>query len=268
MPRRILICCLFILGSVSLSAQTDSLGEWQTLQSYRYGTYVTESPNSIIYTTGRALFFLDKEDLSITRLAREDGLDQARIRRVRYHHPTETLIIVYENSVIDLLRDGQFSTLRQIDNFSFSGDKQINEIFFGEDNLVYLAAGYGVSALSLDDETFPFTTFTGVAVNATAVFADQLYAATDEGIYRAPLNGVNLNDFGNWELLTGRLGFPGDYTSRTLNVYKDQLYFSINSDLYRLQADTATLFYDYTDEAGWNPQYLSANGSEIGRAHV
>ncbi|MEL7159710.1 MAG: hypothetical protein AAFN92_03050 [Bacteroidota bacterium] len=260
MPRRILLFCLFSLCAI-LGAQTDSLGEWQTLQSYRYGTYVTESPNSIIYTTGRAIFFLDKDDLSITRLAREDGLDQARIRLVRYHPPTETLIVVYENSVIDLLQNGRFSTLRQIDNFSFSGDKQINELFFGENNLVYLAAGYGVSALSLDDETFLFTTFTGVAVNATASYDGSLYAATDEGIYRAPLNGVNLNDFGNWELLTGRQGFPGDYTSKTVNVYKDQLYFGIDSDIYRLQADTAALFYDYNDEPGWELQYLSVNGN-------
>lgn len=262
MPQRILLFLLALFFAVSLSAQTDSLGEWQTLQSYRYGTYVTESSNSIIYTTGRAIFFLDKEDLSITRLAREDGLDQARIRLVRYHHPTETLIIVYENSVIDLLRDGRFSTLRQIDNFNFSGDKQINDLFFGADNLVYLAAGYGVSALSLNNETFLFTTFTGVGVEGVAAHDGFLYGSTNEGIYRAPLSGTNLNDFGNWELLGPANGFPADYDSKAINVYKEELYFGIGFDLYRLQADTAALFYDYDDEPNYELRYITANGRD------
>lgn len=246
-----------LLISAGLFAQADSLGEWRTLQSYRFGTYVTESANSIIYTTGKAVFYLDKDDLSITRLAREDGLAEARVRLIRYHRPTETLIIVYENSVIDLLRNGRFSTLRQIENFSFSGDKQIYDLFFGEENIVYLAAGFGVSALSLDDETFLFTTFTGVRVEGTAIHEDYLYAATEEGLYRALRQGVNLNDFGNWDLLGEAASLPGDYTSTAINVYKGELYFGVDKDVYRLQADTAALFFDTNDERPWRLQYLS-----------
>ncbi len=255
---------LFLFITVGLGAQTDSLrapadslGEWRTLQSYRFGTYVTESENSIIYTTGKALFYLDKEDLSISRLAREDGLAEARVRLIRYHRPTETLIIVYENSVIDLLQNGRFSTLRQIDNFSFSGDKQIYDMYFGENNIVYLAAGYGVSALSLDDETFLFTTFTGVRVEGTAIHDGFIYAATEEGVYRAPSENVNLNDFGNWNLMGMDFGLPGDYESTAMNVYKDKLYFGVNKDVYRLDGDTATLFFDTDDERDWRLQYLS-----------
>lgn len=257
MPLKIYLSLLIFLTLQGLHAQADSLGEWRTLQSYRFGTYVTESENSVIYTTGKAIFYLDKDDLSITRLAREDGLAEARVRLIRYHRPTETLIIVYENSVIDLLRNGRFTTLRQIENFSFSGDKQIYDLFFGDDNIVYLAAGFGVSALSLDDETFLFTTFTGVRVEGTAIHNGYIYAATEEGLYRALLQGVNLNDFGNWNLLGEAGRFPGDYTCTAVNVYKDQLYFGIDKDVYRLQADTAALFFDTNDERPWRLQYLS-----------
>jgi len=258
MPLRIFFFLLIFLSITELTAQADSLGEWRTLHSYRFGTYVTESPESIIYTTGKAIFYLDKEDLSISRLAREDGLAEARIQLLRYHEPTETLIIVYESSVIDLLRNGRFTTLRQIDNFNFSGDKTIYELHFDEnENIVYLAAGFGVSALSLDDETFLFTTFTGVRVDGAALHNGLLYAATEEGIYRAPREGTNLNDFGNWELLGPANGFPADYTSTAINIYKDELYFGIDKDVYRLQADTAALFFDTNDERPWRLQYLS-----------
>lgn len=257
-----LFTLLLAVFATALGAQADSvttrissLGEWQTHHSYRFGTYVTESPESIIYTTGKAIFFLDKEDLSITRLAREDGLAEARIRLLRYHDPTETLIIVYESSTIDLLRDGQLSTLRAIDNFNFNGDKQIYEMFFADDNLVYLAAGFGVSALDLNNETFPLTTFTGVRVDGVAVFDDRLYAATEEGMYRAPLSGVNLTDFSNWELLGPANGFPDFYESTAVNICRDELYFSIDKDVYRLEADTAALFFD-AQERDWRVQYI------------
>ncbi|MTB53379.1 two-component regulator propeller domain-containing protein [Lewinella sp. W8] len=257
MPLKTIFFFLFLSLACCLSAQTDSLGQWTTHQSYRFGTYVTESENSIIYTTGKAIFYLDKEDLSITRLAREDGLAEGRIRLIRYHAPTQTLIIVYQNSVIDLLRDGQFFTLRQIDNFNFSGDKTIYDLFLGENNLIYLAAGYGVSALSLDDQTFRFTTFTGVRVEGTAIHDGFIYAATEEGLYRAPREGVNLNDFGNWALLGPEIGLPGDYSSNAVNVYRDSLYFGVDKDVFKLTASGAELFFDTDDEREWRLQYLS-----------
>jgi len=52
MPLKNYLIFLFLLTTVSLTAQADSLrapadslGEWRTLQSYRFGTYVTESEN-------------------------------------------------------------------------------------------------------------------------------------------------------------------------------------------------------------------------------
>lgn len=256
LSRLLLILSLF--SSLSLTAQLDSIGEWRSLQSYRYGTYMTESENSIIYTTGRAIFSLDKDDLSITTLAKEDGLAEARISIVRFHAPTETLIIVYESGVIDLLRNNQFTTLRQIDNFNFNGDKNIYSLFFGEENVVYFSAGFGVTALDLNSETFLFTTFTGVRVNGSAEYRGFLYAATEEGLYRVPRE-ANFNDFGNWELLGESAGFPGDYSSTAITVFKDGLYFGVDKDVYRLNdADQPELHYDADDSKSWRLLYLTA----------
>lgn len=250
-----------LLLSLGAGAQVDSIGEWRSLQSFSKGEYVTESENSIIYTTGNALFYLDKEDLSITTLTRTDGLAGGRISLLKYHPPTETLLIVYENSTIDLLRDGRFITLRQIDNFNFSGDKRIYDLSFGADNRVYIAAGYGVSALSLDDRTFLFTTFTGVRVQGAVEHDGQVYAATDEGLYRVPLRGTNLNDFNTWSLLGFAEGLPGDYTSSAIAVWRERLYFGVNEDVWSLSgADRPTLFYDAPLLEN-RLQYLSAGPS-------
>jgi|AntRauTorckE5430_2_1112549.scaffolds.fasta_scaffold00227_9 hypothetical protein len=259
MPLKNYCCFLLFLALMPLTAQTDSLGEWQTYHSYRSGTYVTESENAIIYTTGKALFYLDKEDLSISRLAREDGLAEANVRLIKYHRPTETLIIVYESSTIDLLRNGRFRTLREVDNFNFSGDKRIYDISFGDGNIVYFSSGFGLTALDLDGQTFSFTTFTGVRVNSAAELDGILYAATDEGLYRVARAGVNLNDFGNWELMGQSFGLPGDYSSTAVNTYRDSLYFSVNLDVYQLEGDTTELIYDKpADEPDAVLAYLSS----------
>ena len=242
MPK-LFLPVLLLLFTTGLPAQLDTLGQWTSLQSRSRGTYVTQSPEEVIYTTGNQIVFIDKIDYSISTLSRTDGLAGGRIELVKYHAPTETLIIVYENSTIDLYRNGRFSTLRQIDNFNFSGDKRIYDISFGADNLIYIAAGYGLSALSLDEEVFRFTTFTGVRVNSVLSYDGKLYAGTPEGLYRAPLQGVNLNDFNNWELLSLAQGLPGDYATTTVTVWQDRLYFGVDRNVYRLEGDSAMIHY-------------------------
>ena len=262
MPLPRFLLCVSLLCASYLQAQVDSLGQWTTLQAFSYGRYVTESAEDIIYSTGNALFLLDKADLSFTRLTRTEGLAGGRISLVKYHAPTETLLIVYENSTIDLYRDGRFTTLRQIDNFNFSGDKRIFDLSFGADNRVYIAAGYGVSALSLNDETFAFTTFTGLRVNAVAEYDGRIYAATPEGVYRVPLTGVNINDFNTWDLLGSAQGLPGDYGSSSITVWKDRLYFAVNEDVWQLGGATGAVFYD-AEQRQNRLEYLSPGPTRL-----
>jgi ligand-binding sensor domain-containing protein len=259
-------CCLILtlLLCESLAAQTPlAIGEWETLQSYQKGEYVTESANSIIYTTGTSIYYLDKADLSISLLTRDDGLAETEIELLRFHEPTGTLIIIYANSVIDLFREGRFSTLRQIDNFNFSGgDNRINDIFFGPDNLIYLAAGYGISALNLNDETFTFTTFSGVGIESIALYENTLYAGTQEGIYRVSKDGANVNDFGSWELLGPGQGLLADYSTFALNVWRDELYFGVNEDVWRWNDSNPVVFYDSNPD-NYRIEYLSAGPDNL-----
>ncbi|MEL6804373.1 MAG: hypothetical protein AAFO91_11415, partial [Bacteroidota bacterium] len=249
---RLLLSLVFLSSStLMLNAQVPlAIGEWRTLQSYRIGQYVTQSPEDIIYSTGRSIFYIDKEELSIRRLTRADGLSETNVRLIRYHPPTDILIIVYQNSVIDLFfPDGSFETLTQIDNFNASGgDTRINGMDFGPGNLVYLSAGFGVTALDLDDLTFPFTTLTGIAVSSTAILGNSLFAATDEGMYRVSLDGINIVDFNNWELLGSDFGLPDDYTCGAVGSWNDELYFGVGLNILRWNNGQPTLHYEASDQ--------------------
>lgn len=263
---KLLLSIFFLCAyAVNLQAQISlAIGEWRSLQSYRIGQYVTQSPEDIIYSTGRAIFYIDKDELSIRRLTRADGLSETNVRLLRYHESTETLIIVYQNSVIDLFfPDGSFETLTQIDNFNASGgDTRINGISFGPGNLVFFSAAFGVTAIDLDDLTFQFTTFTGISVSSTALLGGNLFAATDEGMYRVSLTGTNLVDFNNWELLGSDFNLPDDYTCGAVSIWNNELYFGIGLDVYRWNSGQPVLHYEAPDRR-YFLSYLSAGQNYI-----
>jgi hypothetical protein len=256
---------LFAVGITALQAQFRlPSGGWDNLLPFQRGAYVTQSETEVFYTTGLGIVALDKEELSTRTLTRADGLAETRIRLLSYHRPSETLIIVYENSTIDLYREGRFETLPQINNFNFTGgDNRINAIFLDE-TTAYLAAGYGVSALDLERSIFRFTTFTGVAVQSVVVFENRVWAGTSEGIYRAGLTGVNLDDFTNWDYLGTDAGFPALYETTTLGIYQNELLFNIDRDLYRWTAAGPELFFQPNEpDRQWIPKYLSSEGENL-----
>jgi ligand-binding sensor domain-containing protein len=253
-----------LIGAPLQSQFRLPVGGWDELLPYQRGSYVTQSDTEIFYTTGLSILILDKEELSTRTLARADGLAETRIRLLRYHGPSETLIIVYENSTIDLYRQGQFETLPQINNFNFTGgDNRINAIFL-DGNTAYLAAGFGVSALDLDRSIFRFTTFTGVPVQSVAVHENRIWAGTAEGIYRVDIGGTNLDDFTNWAYLGTEAGFPALYETTALGVYRGELLFNIDTDLYRWTAQGPERFFSPGEpERMWIPQYISTEGEQL-----
>ncbi len=262
---RILLLLFLSLGTALLTAQPRlPIGGWDNFLPYQRGAYVTQSDSEVFYSTGLGILIIDKGELSTRTLTRADGLAETQIRLLKYHRPTETLIIVYENSTIDLYRQGRFETLPQINNFNFTGgDNRINAISVDETR-AYLAAGYGVSALDLERSTFPFTTFTGVAVVSVVTYGGWVWAGTAEGIYRAPLTGVNLDDFTNWDYLGADAGFPDLYETTALGVYGGELVFNIDTGLYRWTEQGPERFFRPNEpDREWIPAYLSAEGDNL-----
>lgn len=254
---------LYILAANILTAQTDfPIGKWKAHLPYRTGKAVTQSTEKIYYATNFSIVSLDKDDFGVDYLSKTNGLSNIGITTIKYNRESNILIIVYDNSVIDLVKEDGILTLNNIKNFvNIVGSKSVHDIFIEDGESVYLAADYGLSKLNIEEGIFTFTTFTGVSVTGVAVHKGFIYATTEEGIYRAAKDNLNLDDFSNWTLLGEAEGFPQDYTSRTINVYKDKLYFSINdSTLYRLENDKPSLVHNAED---FSIKYLSAEGAHL-----
>ncbi|MCB0636714.1 MAG: hypothetical protein KDC54_08865, partial [Lewinella sp.] len=254
----------FLIGASILSAQQVlPIGSWRTHFPERVGRYVTQSSEQLFYALPQSLMILDKDELAPKFITKAQGLSNVDIRLVRYHEPTQTLLIVYQNGVIDLYRDNKVTTVNSIRNFtSITGEKLVNDIFLYDEQTVFLAASYGVSAFRLDNVTLPFTTFMGEAnVRSAAVYQGNIYAGTEEGIYRIALDNFNPSDFGNWEWLGPDQGFPADYATTAMAIFNDALYMGINEDLYRLEATGPQLVSDQDPVLGL--QYLTAEGNHL-----
>lgn len=250
------ICC-FLFFSAALAQNSNlAIGQWRTHLPYRVGPYVTQSADKIYFSTEEAILIIDKEEGYTDHLDKVDGLSNTGIKMVEYHAPTGILVVIYENSAFDLVfPDGQISTFNQIPNFSnFVGEKTIEQIYFESDSTVFMAANFGLSKFNLNREEFVWTTFTGVPAKNVAIWQENIYMATEEGIYQTSQTSNTPEDFSSWNLLDQEEGFPALYSSTAIGVYHDALFFNLDDVLFRY--DGVNLEQLQTAPSGTDLAYL------------
>lgn len=261
-PIQIAVCCLLFF---SLRGQNAlPIGHWRSHLPYSYGQWVTQSPSTVYWGTNWSLVALDKAERSLRFYTTAEGLSETGIRLIKYHPGANTLIIAYDNGIIDLWQDGKvIVSIPQFKNFvNLPGEKSVNDIFPTDGKLALLATSLGFSILNVETAKLETTTFTGVPVNAVTIWEGHYYMATQEGIYRAPTNEPFLEEFGRWERLDTSFGFPDDYTSGSLALFNGKLYFDINNSLYRF-AETGAPELLFSPGSGLFVRYLSAGPTHL-----
>ncbi len=235
-----LIFCLTFLFQISVtSAQIDlKIGQWKSHLPYHTGLSVTQSEDRVYYATEWGVLSMDKLEKSVEYMTTVDGLSAVGAVLIKYITDSKTLIVCYNDSVIDLVREDEIVTITDIPRFTnISGDKQIYDIFPVSEEEVFLATGYGLSLLNLKSGDIRATTFTGVKVNGVDFYNNNIYIATDDGIYFALNDGsVNLDDFGQWTYLGEEAGFPTAYSSNALASFNGSLYLDIDNSLFQMDS--------------------------------
>lgn len=257
----LLLLCTSLYSALITAQNVLPIGYWRAHLPYHIGQSVTQSDNEVFFATELSLTIIDKEERSARFMSAVDGLSNTGIQLVKYNRSGEVLIVVYNNSVIDLVRSDGIVTLNQIRNFTtIIGEKRINDIFVENDSIVYLASSFGVSKLNVKAAEFAFTTFTGLNVKGVITWNGHLYASTEEGLYRVALNAVNPADFSGWEWLGQSAGFPVEYSGGPMAFFNGQLYAGINDTLCRLDPGGPVRLHA---EAGQQLYFLSAEGPHL-----
>lgn len=249
--------------SLFMHAQSElRIGEWRAFLPYQFGNTVTQDDEYVYYGSGNGILKIDKDTREASFFSKVDGLSNVGIRLLRYHTPTDALIVIYENSVIDLVFEDQIVYVDDIRNSAgIIGSKAINHVFTDDSDLIYLSCAFGIVEFNMQTLKFGFTAFTPSAVNAFVKFDGAYYVSTTTGIYRFDEFGTQLPaNFDAWELLGPSEGLPAStYSSEGLTVYQNTLFTAIGEDVYRY--DNGFFLWDTREDH--YVSFLSAEGDHL-----
>ena len=185
----------------SLQAQT-AIGHWRDCLDYSMVLHVQPAGRYIYAAARGGVFRYDTIEDEVVRLNKTTGLSDVGIATIAYDSLSRTLVVAYNNSNIDLVRDGKVYNLSDIKRSEISGDKSIYRVRF-RNGMAYLATGFGIVVVDLARAEIKETCYIGTGGTYTVVSdlvfsPDSIYAATAEGIKRVSVNEQNLNISDRW----------------------------------------------------------------------
>ena len=257
MQKRITLLYFLLCCSLFLKAQLQPVGQWREELSYNKAVQVTPATSGVFCATPYALFSVDPADNSIERFSKINGLHETGIQCMQWDAQGQKLVVAYSNSNIDVLAGGAVFNIDAVKLKDIAADKTIYNIFCYQ-NIAYCCSGLGIIALDETKYEVKDTYSIGaggntVKVTGMAAGAVYFYAATSEGLKQAPLSGVNLADYRNWQLLSGSNGLPAGSAANVLAV-QNKIIAQKNDSLFVLNGTTWSLLY----ADGWHINNITA----------
>ncbi|HUP13079.1 MAG TPA: hypothetical protein VM187_12720, partial [Niastella sp.] len=229
-----------------LQAQLQPIGVWRDHLPYQEVTGVTCTTDKIWAVTPYSLFSLDPADNSIERWSKTNGLAETGISGIAADPTGKRIVIGYNNSNIDVLVDDKLTNINALKNANIAGDKSIQAIYIHK-QLAYVATGMGIIVINLDKYEIKDTYVIGaggtnIKVNSITSDGTSLFAATAEGVKKAPLNNANLADFRNWQMVSGSNGSPAGNV-QSLTSMRNKILALRNDSLWLISGGSWSLFY-------------------------
>ena len=186
-------------------AQQENLaiGQWREHLPFNKLHSVADAGDYVYCSSTDGMFIYNKSEGSITRLTHLQGLSDFDITHIRYNKNYHVLVVVYRNSNIDLIYpDKSIYNISDILTANMIGNKVINHIDF-DGRYCYLSCGFGIVVMDLVRREIKDTYYLGtagnpLAVNGCVVYGSEIFAATNNGIYRAELNDPFISFYATW----------------------------------------------------------------------
>ncbi len=241
MKKSFIVFLFCVLAGVSI-AQVNFEG-WRVHLPYFRNASITSVGTKIYCGSNSGLFSFDTDDGSIERISRINGLSDVEVKIVKHNVAKNVSVVIYNNSNIDIIdeRTRAIYNVPDILMKTIIGSKAINHLCFFE-NKVYLACNFGIVVLDLDKRQI-IDSYQNLGVGgsqleflAISIFNNQIIASSLNGIYSAPLNSPNLNDFNFWKII------KTSAKSGKSIVYKNILYALIDDALQSYDGITWQLY--------------------------
>jgi len=237
MARKLFLGLIFfILCSNNISTAQIPIGTWREHLNYQQAIQVVQG--DLIYcATKTNLFSIDSKN-QINRISKTNGLNDIGVSCIGWDEFTQQLVIAYENSNIDILKGSIIKNISDIQLSTVSGNKQIQHIYCNN-GIAYLSSGLGIILVDLKRYEIKDTWIIGANGSPTSVQAvtsdnQFFYAATNEGLKRAPSTANNLANFSNWINLSssftaGPTRFVGILNNLPIVLKNDSVFITNNN---------------------------------------
>ncbi|MFT3678532.1 MAG: two-component regulator propeller domain-containing protein [Chitinophagaceae bacterium] len=244
------LCLAFVLIlSLWSNAQPGPLGSWREHLPYGSAIDLASIGSRIMVATPYALFSYDPATQEIERWSRVNGLAETGIRAIEASADGSSLLIAYTNNNLDLLTENDILNIPDIRRDAAGQQALIHEIYPRGSNY-YLSTDLGIIVVDAQAQVIRDTWRlgpggTGITVTALTATSTHWLAATTSGLLQAPLSGINLADYRNWQQLSGSNGLPAGPCTSVVRLNDQSLVLSGNR-IYQEQQGQWNSFYQPT----------------------
>lgn len=227
--RNIWITILFFLLPISILAADDNTIDWKTYLSYYNTEWVEESADQVFVVAEGSLYSYGKEDNSIKQYYKGNGLNDTDIQFISYNKQTQSLLIVYTNSNIDILERNSVTNLPYLYNSTSIRNKTVNAVMLYNE-YAYLSTEFGVMVVNMDKKEITNTYNLSLNVTSCAILNDYIYISTTDtpNVLFASLDD-NLLDRTNWNDYVIS-GYPTESSIDKIVSFNNQLFYMTNNN--------------------------------------
>ncbi|TVZ56215.1 putative secreted protein (Por secretion system target) [Lutibacter sp. Hel_I_33_5] len=237
---------LFFITSSILFSQTDYSDSWEDFFSYNNVKDFVKTNDVIYALTDNAVFSYTISTEKIEKLSSVKGLSGNVTSAIHYNSTFKRLVIGYENGLIEVVdEDNTITISADIVNFNQAGEKSINHIS-EFNNKLYLSTPfaiieYDVEKLEFGDTFFIGNNSTEIVINETTIVNNQIYAATEVGVFVADVTSNSLIDFNNWNQFFSGQSF------KNITSFNNQVFTTVNSILYKIDNASLSQIRDFSE---------------------
>ena len=231
------MCCVAVL----LHAQ-QGVGQWQLYptKSAQSGIIYESVYDEVYYISGDNLFSYDKKTGEIETYNSGNYLSDNGIKNIYYNYDNGYLMIVYNNSNIDLIYNNKkVVNIPDLKNTIMMYSKAINDVAFG-DNKIYLATDFGLVILNDTKHEVYESYIYEKAFSKIVKVGSKLLALIDNKLYASTIKPGMYNFSSVWFAID--MGsIVVDKVSNMYSFNNEQVLFSCNEKSYIVNVESSDI---------------------------
>lgn len=239
-----LLVCVLWYGGITVQAQERPVGYWRSHLPYNNAIGVATDGSTVFAISQQSFFSYNVTNGELSSYSKVDGMVDVGMSQIAYDAATNTVVLAYQSTDIDLFKDNSFYNMPDIRIKIFTGAKTINNIYTDR-GMAYVSTTLGIVVLNLEKrevkETYVFTKNNQtIGINALTADDSFFYAATTRGFYKGKRNSPNLQLFSAWTPLDTTQNFisAAAVGQKVFAAGKDSL-FEVNGNALRYVLSTS-----------------------------